>query len=243
MNLIYTNKYIIILKNRIFKVYDTKTNEYFSRIRLDLLELIPKKYRNGNLLEVGAGSGNTLLFAKQNYYASSVSGIDIQSIEDSYQSSPEIHKFIIANIEQDVIPFKNKSFDVILCGDVLEHLVDPWKTIQKLKSYLSTDGIIIASIPNFREINTLKKICFSGNFQYEESGVLDKTHLRFFCKKNVKELFSQNGMQILLIQHSLKHSQGKRLLLNKLTFGVFEEFLTVQYHVVAKQDIPTDINS
>lgn len=224
-------------------MYDTKQFGYFSNVRLDLLELIPKKYRNGNLLEVGAGSGGTLLFAKQNRYASKVTGIDIQSINHSYQSHSEIDQFVIGNVEQDDLFFTQQPFDVIICGDVLEHLIDPWYTVQKLKSYLSKDGVIIASIPNFREIATLTNICFKGDFKYQESGILDKTHLRFFCKKNIEELFIHNGFQIISIRNSLKYNRGKREFFNKLTLGVFENFLTVQYHVVAKIDQPDIINT
>lgn len=224
-------------------MYDTKQLEYFSNIRLDLLELIPNKYRNGNVLEVGAGSGDTLLFAKQNRYASKVTGIDIQSINHSHQSHSEIDQFIIGNVEQDDLLFTQQPFDVIICGDVLEHLVDPWHTIQKLKSYLSEEGVIIASIPNFREITTLTNICFKGDFKYQESGILDKTHLRFFCKKNIEELFIHNGFQIISIRNSLKYNQGKRQFFNKLTLGVFENFLTVQYHIVGKIDQPDVINT
>lgn len=215
-------------------MYNSKQLEYFSNVRLDLLELIPKDYRNGNLLEIGAGSGATLMFAKQNHYASKVTGIDIQSINHSYQSHSEIDQFVIGNIEQDDLFFTQQPYDVIICGDVLEHLVNPWQTIRKLKSYLSKDGIIIASVPNFREIGTLTKICLTGDFSYQDSGVLDRTHLRFFCKKNIKELFVHNNFQILSIQDSLKYNKGKRLLLNNLTLGIFEEFLTVQYHIIAK---------
>jgi 2-polyprenyl-3-methyl-5-hydroxy-6-metoxy-1,4-benzoquinol methylase len=215
-------------------MYENKDqNYYFNSYRFDLLELIPTQNRNGNLLEVGAASGNTLMYAKQNHYASTVYGIDICSIENSYQKSPEITQFTIGNIEQKDVFFTEDFFDVIICGDVLEHLIDPWNTINKLKAYLSVNGIIIASIPNIREFKTMKKILFSGNFEYEESGVLDKTHLRFFCKKNIEKLFTDNGMQIQKMTNNISHSTPKRNLFNKLSFGMFEEFLVTQYIVVA----------
>lgn len=216
-------------------IYDDKPAYYFDTIRKDLLDLIPQKCKNGNLLEVGAGKANTLMYAKNHYYASKVYGIDICSLENTYQSDPAIDQFIIGNIEQMELKFNQNFFDTILCGDVLEHLIDPWTVIDKLKYILSDEGVIIASIPNIREWTSIKKIFFEGNFQYEEVGILDKTHLRFFCKKNIENLFISNGMIIEHIISNINYTGRKRRLLNNLTFKIFEEFLTTQYYVVAKK--------
>lgn len=215
-------------------IYNNKPFYYFDTIRKDLLNLIPTKCMNGNLLEIGAGKGNTLIYAKKHHYASKVYGIDISTIDNSYQSSPEIEKFIIGDIEQIDLNFNNKLFDVILCGDVLEHLTNPFYVVQKLKPHLSDKGVIIASIPNIREWTTMRKIFFSGDFRYEDIGILDRTHLRFFCKKNIEELFSKNDMKILQLTSNLNYTGYKRKILNVLTFNIFEEFLTTQYYIVAQ---------
>lgn len=215
-------------------VYDNKPSYYFDTIRKELLNLIPTNCKGGNLLEVGAGKGNTLIYAKQHNYASKVYGVDISSIDNSYQSSPEIEKFVIEDIEKNDLNFNNIFFDVILCGDVLEHLVNPSDVIQKIKPLLSQNGVIIASIPNIREWATLKKIFFSGDFRYEDVGILDKTHLRFFCKKNIEELFTNNNMEILQLTSNIGYARRTKKIVNLLTFKIFEEFLTTQYYIVAK---------
>lgn len=216
-------------------IYDDKPTYYFDTIRKDLLDLIPQKCKNGTLLEVGAGKANTLIYAKNHHYASRVYGIDICALENTYQSDAAIDQFIIGNIEETELKFKQNFFDIILCGDVLEHLIDPWSVIDKLKYFLSEEGVIIASIPNIREWTTIKKILFEGNFQYEAVGILDKTHLRFFCKKNIENLFISNGMTIEHITSNINYTGYKRKLLNNLSFKIFEEFLTTQYYVVAKK--------
>lgn len=215
-------------------VYDNKPSYYFDTIRKELLNLIPTKCKGGNLLEIGAGKGNTLIYAKKHNYASKVYGVDISSIDNSYQSSPEIEKFVIGDIEKNDLNFNNIFFDVILCGDVLEHLVNPSDVIQKIKPLLSQNGVIIASIPNIREWATLKKIFFSGDFRYEDVGILDKTHLRFFCKKNIEELFTNNNMEILQLTSNIGYARRTKKIVNLLTFKIFEEFLTTQYYIVAK---------
>jgi len=218
-------------------IYNNKPFYYFDTIRKDLLNLIPTKCMNGNLLEIGAGKGNTLIYAKKHRYASKVYGIDISTIDNSYQSSSEIEKFIIGDIEQIDLNFNDKLFDVILCGDVLEHLTNPFYVVQKLKPYLSDKGVIIASIPNIREWTTMRKIFFSGDFRYEDIGILDRTHLRFFCKKNIEELFSKNGMNIFQLASNLNYTGYKRKILNIITFKIFEEFLTTQYYIVAQNPV------
>jgi 2-polyprenyl-3-methyl-5-hydroxy-6-metoxy-1,4-benzoquinol methylase len=147
--------------------------------------------------------------------------------------------FIIGNIETMVLPFENSQFDVIICGDVLEHLVNPYKTLKLLKTYLKPNGVIIASIPNIREFKTMKKIFFQGDFRYEDSGILDRTHLRFFCKKNIIELFEEQDFNIVDIVSSnkgLAKRYLKRLRIFKLFLQIFfEEFVTVRYYVVASK--------
>ena len=75
------------------------------------------------------------------------------------------------------------------------------------------------------------KIFFKGDFLYENEGILDKTHLRFFCKKNIIDLFKKNGYTIEKITYNLA---PKRNILNKMFLGFLEEFLVAQYIVLAR---------
>ena len=213
---------------------------YQQEPRKELLELIPIKNRNGNMLEIGAGAGDTLLYAKENNYAQNIYGVELCKIENSNQTSEIFSNFIIGNIEDLKLPFEKESFNIIICGDVLEHLIDPYTVLNKLKEYLTDDGVIIASIPNIREFKTMKKIFFQGDFKYEESGILDKTHLRFFTKKNIIELFKNQGFNIIDIISSNKGMAMrylKRLRIFKLFLQIFfEEFVTVRYFIIAEKN-------
>lgn len=216
-----------------------KTN-YYGNVRTDLLDLIPFENRGKAILEVGAAEGNTLLYGLENEYASEIHGIELFEIKNSNQTNEKLKSFKLGNIENIELDYEEDFFDVILCGDVLEHLVNPGKTIQKLKKYLKKDGVLIASIPNIREWNTMKKIFFQGDFRYEDSGILDRTHLRFFTKKNIIELFEENNFNVIKIKSSSAKSWFEYLY--KLRFRKFilrllsEEFLTVQYIIVARKN-------
>jgi 2-polyprenyl-3-methyl-5-hydroxy-6-metoxy-1,4-benzoquinol methylase len=219
--------------------YRTKEEQYFTNIRMDIISLIPKK-SNQKILEVGAGSGNTLLYIKQNGLASEVMGVELIHIPGSTQGHELIDKFQIANIEQEEINASKQYFDVIICADVLEHLVDPWSTVKKISSHLKKEGILIVSMPNLREWKTLSKLVFRGDFSYNpEGGIMDKTHLRFFCKKNIIHLLTNSELKPIYIRPNFMLEflkQGKkRRLINKFTFGLFENFLAVQYLVIVKK--------
>lgn len=218
-------------------MYDNKQKNYFINVRKDLLDLIPNENKNGTMLEIGAGEGNTLLYAKENNYAKKIYGIELFEIKNSNQNNDQFEEFLIANIETTKLHFDELMFDVILLGDVLEHLVDPYTTLNDLKKFLKPNGVIVASIPNIREWNTMKTIFLKGDFRYDDSGILDKTHLRFFTKKNIIELFEKNNYEIKKIisnNNGSKIKYLKRLRLFKLFLQIFfKELLTIQYLVVA----------
>jgi 2-polyprenyl-3-methyl-5-hydroxy-6-metoxy-1,4-benzoquinol methylase len=216
--------------------YSTKENSYFAQVRQDLVRLLPKD-STIKVLEIGAGAGDTLVFIKQNNLAREVVGVDIFPMPNSNQKNPAIDNFILCNIESDNLPYQEEYFDVVLCGDVVEHLVDPWQTIDKLSSYIKKGGRIIISTPNFRSLKNFYVIYIKGDFKYDPvGGPLDKTHLRFFCKKNIRELVETRYFDYESIWsiNSFPEYRFRPLVnyLNLLTFRLFEEWLVSQYIVV-----------
>ncbi len=204
--------------------YTIKDIHYFIIIRYDIIDLIPNNCTN--VLEIGCGNGNTLLKLKILTKAQYIAGVDIVDLEQEKL----LDSFLKLNIENENLPYHEDFFDVIICGDVLEHLIDPWSTVSKLKNYLKPQGVLIASIPNFREIKNLFSIFFRGDFKYVNAGILDITHLRFFCKKNIVELFLNAGFEIEKVTFKLS---PKRNLLHILTLGLLKNFIIPQYLVVA----------
>lgn len=216
-------------------MYENKTDGYFKNIRKELLDLIPQKNKYGSMLEIGAGSGATLIYAKKKSYAQSIFGVELCTVANSFQQSKEFENFIIGNIENIELPFNQEQFDVILCADVLEHLVNPYDVIKKMHPYLKNNGVFITSLPNIRQMQMLKQIYINGDFKYTDAGILDKTHLRFFCKKNMIELFENNGYVIDRIVSNSNLIGKTTKMLNRVTFNVFDQFLAAQYYLVASK--------
>ena len=219
-------------------LYKDKTVNYYSTVRKDLLNFLPENSCQ-KVLEVGAARGDTLVALKENKLAELVVGIDLFQMPGTNQTNPLIDKFIIADIEKDELTeLERNYFDVVICGDVLEHLIDPWAAVEKLKGYLKKGGIFIASIPNIRHISVLNKIIFHGDFRYDRAGgLLDKTHLRFFCKKNAIDLFKNNDFDS--VEYCASFLNYKPLnnskILNMATFRIFEEFITLQHLVISRK--------
>ncbi len=220
-------------------IYKVKDPTYYRGVREDLISILPNN-PSQKILEIGAGGGNTLVEIKSRGLALEVFGSDIFSLENSYQKHPSINKFIITDIEQNNLDLPENYFDTIICGDVLEHLVDPWKVVEKLTLYLKKDGVLIISVPNIREISTLSKIFFFGDFRYNpEGGILDKTHLRFFCKKNAMNLGNTDKLKTISYHSSIDlkndFAMVRRRIINIITLGLFKEFLTIQHIIIAKK--------
>ena len=217
--------------------YNEKAPDYFSNIRKDLINLIDANAKDLKILEVGAAYGETLYYLKQNGIAAEAVGVDIFEDAKNKQNYKPLDRFIFGDIEKIELPEYNQYFDLILLPDVLEHLFEPKSVLQTLKKYLKEDGKIIVSMPNIRYYSALYKIVFKGDFKYEESGIFDYTHVRFYCRKNIQELLETAGYTILKQESSIKNYQGKSLskLINLITFGIFEEFFSTQYFFVVRK--------
>lgn len=219
--------------------YTAKSQDYFSNIRIDIISLIPFNPHQ-KILEIGAGTGNTLVHIKENNIAEEVMGVELMKIPGSNQDNALIDKFQIANIEHENILAEEGYFDVVLCADVLEHLIDPWSAVDRISKCLKKDGLMIISIPNLREWKTLFKVVFRGEFNYQtDGGIMDQTHLRFFCKKNISSMLTTDHLEPIYSKPNFMLKvvpEGrKRRIINLLSFRLFENFLTVQYLFIAKK--------
>lgn len=215
------------------QLYSNKKPIYFTQIREDLISQIPSKHSN-RVLEIGAGGCDTLVALKERGIASEVYGVELFAIPDSNQQNALIDKLFVGDIEKQTPDYPTKYFDVILCGDVLEHLVDPWATVKKISKFLKKDGVIIVSCPNIREITNWSRILLNGSFQYETSGIMDKTHLRFFCKKDLVNLMTTEELKpIVVIGNYFIAPRRKQF--SSFHFGLLDSFLAPQNIVVSRK--------
>jgi SAM-dependent methyltransferase len=195
--------------------------------RTDLIELVPKGARR--ILDVGCGVGKTGEMLKERGFE------EIFAVEVNPQAAEQAKAYyqevIVGDIEKDILPFNRGFFDCILYGDVLEHLVDPWKVLKSHREILRNDGIIICSIPNIRYYKILRPLILSGRWEYVDLGILDRTHLRFFTLKTIEGMFRETGYEIKELIKKKRCSKTMKLL-NRLALNALVDFLVLQYRII-----------
>ncbi len=173
-------------------LYAEKTQEYFSRARTEIAPLLPERPESPlRVLEIGCSEGHTLEWLKSTGISNWTAGVEPYA---ELRAKPgAIDQFFKLDIEKTALDLPSASIDMILCLDVLEHLVNPWDTMRRLDSLLKPGGLWIISVPNIRNYHILLDLAFSGRFAYTDSGILDRTHLRFFTRESAGELIECSG--------------------------------------------------
>ena len=160
----------------------------------DLLKLIP--IQSKKLIEVGCSSGALAREFKKISSDCYWLGIEIDS---TYAELAKRYcdKSLALNIENAPKNFweENKDTDCWIFGDTLEHLSDPWSILKLIRENISQTGSVVACIPNAQHWSLQAKLSI-GDFRYETSGLLDRTHLRWFTRQTIIEIFDQSGFQI-----------------------------------------------
>lgn len=160
----------------------------------DLLKLIPNNSKK--VIEIGCSSG-----ALAREFKKLAPGVDYLGVEvdPNYiiQAQRYCDSTLVMDIEQadDAFWQENSSRDCWIFGDTLEHLQNPWAVLAKIHAVMPNDGVVVACIPNAQHWTLQVKLSV-GDFRYEEDGLLDKTHLRWFTRQTIVEMFDQAGFAI-----------------------------------------------
>jgi O-antigen biosynthesis protein len=128
-----------------------------------------------------------------------VTGVEINT-DAAKVAEKYCERVIIADLDfvsvTDILPCQ--MFDVAVFGDILEHLRNPWKILSETRKILKKDGYVIASIPNIAHA-AIRLSLLQGRFDYTDFGILDNTHIRFFTRKTVEELFTKAGYSVAIV--------------------------------------------
>lgn len=215
-------------------------SSYYIHIRYNLIDLINEdKQKKMNILEIGCASGSTLLEIKNRYKNSEVYGIELNSSVAALAKN-------VANVENgdaekfDFSIYSEEFFDYVILGDVLEHLYNPKEFIIKIMKYIKKDGYIIASIPNIMHFSVMKDLLVNGNWTYQDAGILDRTHLRFFTKNEIIRMFINSGYLVDKMNYTLinKSEEDQKFIneIRKFNKSSSEEFEAYQYIIKAKKN-------
>lgn len=161
----------------------------------DLLSLLPTNALH--LIEIGCSSGSLAREYKKINPGCDYLGVEIDA---HYAELARRHcdQTLALDIEaaDDAFWLEQGKRDCWIFGDALEHLRDPWRILSKVRAALPSGGSVVACIPNAQHWSLQVRLCV-GDLRYDDSGLLDRTHLRFFTRQTIFEMFDQAGLQIV----------------------------------------------
>lgn len=167
-----------------------QVGNYYSNPRNDVLTLL-RHTKAGRILEIGGGDFPTLIETRSRI-GGEVWGVDIRA------SATPLDQMIVGSITSDAVRDQLSAgrFDVIIANDVVEHVEDTETFFAVLSEQLSDGGEILISVPNIRNVKLLYHVFLKGRFPRDDAGLFDKTHLRWFCRKDVEALAAGAGLRI-----------------------------------------------
>lgn len=155
-----------------------------------MIPLLPQQY--SKVLEIGCGEG---VFRQNLSQDSEFWGVEPDRVS-AKAAAKKIETVLIGTYEEMYNDIPNDYFDLVICNDVIEHLVDHDVFFQSIKKKLTKDGCLVASIPNVRYIKNLNELLVKKDWEYKSDGILDRTHLRFFTEKSLRRTIIDNGFVV-----------------------------------------------
>lgn len=177
--------------------YDAKQAGYFANPRRDWLDAMAA---NPDLavLELGCGAGATGAAALREGRCGTWVGIERQGAAAS-AAALVLSEVIVGDVDSLEIPYPEASFDLLIMGEVLEHLPDPEATLRRLVRFVKPGGEALASTPNIGHWRIVAGL-LAGRFDYDAEGVMDRTHLKWFTPRSLKRAFEQAGLTDVKVQ-------------------------------------------
>lgn len=201
-----------------------KENPYYLSTRSDIQPYIP--YGLKRTLDVGCAKGFFSEMLKNSKGVEETWGIEMVN-ECAREASLRLDYVLMGAFDEVYTQLPNHYFDCVFLNDVLEHMQNPEDCLMKIKNKLTPEGIVITSIPNVRHIEVLRELLFKGDWEYKDSGILDRTHLRFFTKKSMERMFEKCGYDVKMIKGI--NGVGKFSLTNMINILMFNRWDDIKY--------------
>lgn len=212
-----------------------QVGSYFTHARQEIMPYLPE--RCGRLLDVGCGAGATVEAIRALRQVDWAGGVEL---DPAAAGLARDRLDLLLEGDLAAAPLEEKipegSLDLVLCLDILEHLVDPWEAIRRLSPLLKPGGRLIVSIPNIRNWKFIWRLLTKGDFRYREAGLLDRTHLRFFTRETAAELACSGGLKLVSCENATRYGPMElRRWLSAASGGRADSLLAKQFVVVAER--------
>ncbi len=167
--------------------------DYFDRVNPDLLKLVPAGAQA--VLEIGCGAGAFGSAVKATRPDCRVTGVELHG-PAADRAGERLDQLIAGSIEDPGVQQQlgDHAFDTLVAGDVLEHLIDPWATLAALDRCLKPGAQILVCLPNVQHWSMVDRT-LSGLWVYQDEGLMDRTHLRWFSRTTALMLLRGVGWE------------------------------------------------
>lgn len=203
-------------------------SQFAENDRPDLAALVPADAHV--VLDVGCGPGQLGAELKRRG-VERVVGIELNPVAAKL-AAERLDEVLTCDIETSELPFADQSFDCIVYGDILEHLIDPWALLRAHRRLVHEDGKIIVSMPNIGYWGVIRDL-LRGHWEYTTFGTMDATHLRFGTLKTITGMCEQGGFRVISVHTSIPR-RSKAGFFNRLTRQHFEHLLVWRYVLEAR---------
>jgi len=155
-----------------------------------VIGLVPKEAKY--VLDIGCGAGDNGEILKDMGYT--VDGITIS--EDERETAQRIMRNVyVYNVERGLPSEITGKYDVIILSHVLEHICYPQQLLKDIHKILNPGGFLIIALPNLMHFRSRWQL-MKGNFEYQEYGIWDYTHFRWYTYKSGKKLLEDAGYKV-----------------------------------------------
>jgi len=147
------------------------------------------------VLELGCATGAFGAELKKRFPEASVVGIEAgrAAAEVAATRIDQVVRARLEDLDLAAEGFRHGEFDTMIAADILEHLVNPWDVLVRVRPFLAPGALVLASVPNVRNLVLIKALLLNGDWTYEGRGLLDITHLRFFTLASIRRMFEETG--------------------------------------------------
>lgn len=174
----------------------TPPGGYRSSTRPEVQRLLPPLKAGIKILEVGCGEG---AFSMTIPGTAETWGIE-PDVDSATIAKDRLSRVLISTFEEALTRLPPSYFDLVICNDVIEHMTDHATFLNSIKTYMRSDAHLIGSVPNVRFYGNLFNLLICRDWHYQNAGILDRTHFRFFTFKSFRRSLEDAGFEVTRLE-------------------------------------------
>lgn len=206
-------------------------SRYFGDSKPAFLRLIDP--RGLRVLDLGCGNGHNGALLKR------AGAREVIGVERDRGAAAEARRRLDRVVEMDLAELRpeqlgEEPFDAVLASDVLEHLVDAELVLERAVRCLRPGGVVVVSLPNVANVGTFASL-LTKHWPRRSSGVFDRTHVRWFGKRDMVQLLRGAGLHVLRVEPYFTRYAAVRIACLVLSLYVFREYWARQFLLLAEK--------